>query len=564
MQINLGGLKMKSHYRKLLEYADRGVENTLKRQCLDVMSPEFGGFPEMRKGFTEHSAGIGNAVSLAVLYYNEDSRYHRDERLLLAANRAADFTLSRQHEDGTIDLVETNIHCAATMGFTLQNVVPGYRVIKKYNRHTPGEDELQEKILKYITKGADGMVTGGFHTPNHRWVIASALALCYNEIGRKDLLDEIDLYLNEGIDCNPQGEWTERSAGIYNKVNNDGMIIMAEELGKWELLEHARRNLFMMFNYLEPDDTIFTMNSHRQDIGQKMYPMKYYENFLMTAHYLKDPHLAYMADYLFRMVNDYEGDTGPLGAGNIPKCISAYMLHDFLRENELEKEKYDWTEYEVFYDLSNIVRRRNGDAITTIIGDSPMFMKFQKGLNQVFIRFAASFFGTEGRFTPDSLVKIDGGYRLHYRSDWGYVRPLGKPDRPTKNGHTNIEHRERANMQVFEVNIDILPFDDGVRVDIDSMGVEGLPCKLEMIYEPGGFFDCDQTEFKASGGQHIMVRYGKYDYIKGNDTIRVEGAFGNTNYHNELRGSYPEVPDAFTVYFTDWSPTKRTVIFKGL
>ena len=555
---------MKSHYRKLLEYADSGIEFALKRQCTDVMDPEYGGFPQMRKGFSEPGNVIGNAVNLAVMYYNEDSRYHRDERLLRAANLAADYVLGKQHEDGTIDLVETNLHCAATMGFSLQNVIPAYRVIKKFNRHTPEEDSLQSKIHTYIEKGAEGMVTGGFHTPNHRWVIASALSMCMNELGREELIDEIELYLKEGIDCNKYGEWTERSAGIYNKVNNDGMIIMAEELGKWELLEHARRNLYMMFNYLEPDDTLFTMNSHRQDIGKQMYPMRYYENYLMTAHYLKDKHLAYMADYLFNMVNDYEKDNGPLQSGNIPKCMARYMLQDFLRENEPEKEKYDWTNFEVFYDLSNIVRRRNGDTITTIMGDSPMFMKFQKGLNQVFLRFAASFFGTEGRFTPDSLVEIEGGYRLHYRSDWGYVRPLGKADNPTKNGHTNIEHRERANMQFFEVNIDIFPFDDGVRVDIDSMGVENLPCKLDMIFLPGGFFDCDQTEFQAGPNQHIMVRYGDYRYIKGRDTIKVEGAFGNTNYHWDLRGSLPPVPDSFTVYFTDWSPTKRSVTFRGI
>jgi len=555
---------MKSHYKKLVQLADRGVELTLKRQCKDPMDREYGGYPDMRKGFSEHSAGVGSAHALAVLYYNEDSTYHRDKRLLDAANLAMDYTLRVQNDDGTIDLVETNFHCAASAGFTLQNFVPGYRVIKKYNQHTEGEDELQAKCLTYIEKAANGMMTGGFHTPNHRWVIASALSLCYNELGNEDFLAEIDLYLNEGIDCNEDGEWTERSAGVYNKVNNDGMIIMAEELGKWELLEAAQRNLYMMFSYLEPDDTICTMNSHRQDIGMKMYPMRYYENYLMTAHYLKNKHFAYMADHLFNMVNDFPKDSGPLNAGTIPKCIARYMLQDFLRNNELEKEPYDWTEFEEFYKDSNIVRKRKGDIITTIMGDSPMFCKFQKGRNQVAFRFASSFFGTKGRFTPDSLVEIEGGYRLHYRSDWGYVRPLGRPDHPTKNGHTNIDHRDTANMQVFEVNIDIMPSDDGMQLVIDSMGVENLPCKLEMIFEPDGFFDSAQAEFKAIGGQHIMLRYGKFDYIKGHDMIRIDGAFGETNYHTDLRGSLPEVPNAFTVYFTAWSPTKRIISIKGI
>ncbi len=550
---------MKSHYKKLLELADRTVPGTLKRQCTDVMDPEYGGFPDMGKGFSEPANVIGTAVNLMVFYYNELSEHHRDEQLLKAAHIAIDYGLSKQHKDGTIDLVETNFHCAATIGFSMQRVIPGYRVIKKYNQHTPEEDDFQAKVLHYIEKSAQAMKTGGFHTPNHRWVIASALALCSNELDRPDLLEDIDLYLKEGIDCNEYGEWTERSAGIYNKVNNDGMIIMAEELGKWELVEHAGRNLYMMFTYLDPDDSLFTMNSHRQDIGKQMYPMRYYENYLMAAHYLDNGHFAYMADYLFNMVNPYLKDPSPLSWAHIPKCIARYMLQDFLREEEPEKVKYDWTDYEVFYEDSNIARIRKGDVITTVIGDNPMFLRFQNGRNQVTFRYAASFFGTEGRFIPGNIEKIDGGYRLHYRSDWGYVRPLGKPDRPVKDGHTNIEHRERVNMQFFEVDIDVFPSDDGIRLELDSRGVENLPCKLEMIFKAGGYFDSAQAQFQAGENQHILVKYGSYKYVDGQDTIEVDGAFGNTYYHSQLRGSLPPVDKAFTVYFTDRSPTKRTI-----
>lgn len=550
---------MKSHYKKLLELADRSVPMTLKRQCLDAKDPEYGGFPDMRKGFSEPANVAGSAVNLMVLYYNEHSKYHRNNDLLEAAHLAIDYGLSKQHEDGTTDLVETNFHCAATIGFAMQGIVPGYRIIKKYNQHTAEEDDFQAKVLKYIEQGAKGMKYGGFHTPNHRWVIASALALCSNELGRPDLLDDVDLYLKEGIDCNEYGEWTERSAGIYNKVNNDGMIILAEELGKWELVEHVGRNLYMMFTYLDPDDSLFTMNSHRQDLGQQMYPMRYYENYLMAAHYLNNGNFAYMADYLFNMVNHYPKDPGPLGWAHLPKCISRYMLHDFLREEELEKTEYDWTDYEMFYDDSNIMRKRKGEVLTTIMGDNPMFLRFQNGRNQVTFRYAACFFGTKGRFIPKKIEKIDGGYRLNYRSDWGYVRPLGRPDKPVKDGHTNIEHREPVNMQVFDVDINIYPSDSGIRIELDSKGVENLPCKLEMIFKAGGYFDSDQAQFKAGENQHILVKHGGFKYIDGQDTIKVDGAFGNTYYHSELRGSLPPVDKAFTVFFTDWSPTKRTI-----
>src|SRR5690606_2938657 len=87
-------------------------------------------------------------------------------------------------------------------------------------------------------------------------------------------------YLNEGIDCNEYGEYAERSSGNYNHVNNEQMIILAKETGDPSYLEYVRRNLDMMINYFEPDGTIFTGNSTRQDRGKKVYPDIYYNQYL--------------------------------------------------------------------------------------------------------------------------------------------------------------------------------------------------------------------------------------------------------------------------------------------
>lgn len=553
---------MKSHYKKLLEYSDLAIPKSLKRQCMDPTNNDYGGFIEQRTGFSEPSAGINSAASYMTLYYNSDSKYYHSELLLERATLAAAFTLRMQHEDGTLDLMETNFHDSTSFGFSVWNVAPAYRVMLKYAGDSEKEILILDIFKKFLERGADGMKHGGFHTPNHRWVVASALSILSNILNRPDLVDNVNLFTNEGIDCNSDGEFSERSAGIYNVVNNRGLLFMAEELGRWEYLEHVTRNLYMMFTYLEPDDSILTMNSKRQDFTKELYPLVYYDNYLLAAHYTKNKHFAWMADYLFNMTNDYVKDKTALNLLSFPKFLAKYMLHDFLREEELEKEAFDIEHFEHFYETSNIVRYRNGEMAVTIVAQNDVFLKLQYGTNQVSLRFAASFFGDNGRFIPEKITKTKSGYQLHYHCDWGYVRPLGKPDHPIKDGRTNKEHRQAVLMQIYDVTMDIKLLKDGVNLKIVSDSCNRLPFKVEFIYPPDGFFNCDQVQCNTSKGQHILVKSNDYTYHKGGYTISCDGAFGETTYHSTLRGSLPPIAGAFTVYYTGFSPTTKEINIK--
>ena len=555
---------MKSHYPLLVASADSGVASLLRRQCLDPESREFGGFPEPRKGFSEPAHVIGVAANLTVLYCNDLSRYHSDPELLRRAILACEFTLRAMHDDGTLDLIETNFHDATSVGFAIWNVSPAYRVIRRYLEPTGDELVLQERLVEFMRRGADGMKTGGFHTPNHRWVMASALAMLSNDLGRSDLLAEIDLYLGEGIDCNADGEYSERSAGIYNVVNNKGLLTIAAELDRPELLPHVERNLTMMLTYLEPDDTVLTINSRRQDFGKELYPFAYYENYLIAAHALGNPRFAYVADELLRMTNPYPNDRSSLNRLRFPKPIALYMLDDRIRETELTIEPFDREHYERFYRESSIVRYRSGGVSLTVVAGNDVFLKLQSGRLSISVRFAASFFGTLGRFVPESLERIDGGYRLHYHRDWGYVRPTGRPEGAIREGRINPDGRTVTHLQPWDVVVDVFPAPDGVELGLSSSGVANLPCRLELIFPSGGYFDSNQAQFKAVAGQHVLVKHGPFDYALDDDAIRVEGAFGgNTTYHHDLRGGLPQESDAFTVYFTDFSPTERRIRISG-
>jgi hypothetical protein len=240
------------------------------------------------------------------------------------------------------------------------------------------------------------------------------------------------------------------------------------------------------------------------------------------------------------------------------------MLNDRIRETELPTEAFDREHYERFYRDSSIVRVRNGAVSTTILAGSDVFLKLQVNHLSVRFRFAASFFGDLGRFVPQTLEKIDDGYRLHYRSEWGYVRPLGTPENAIKGGRINTENRAHTHMQVYDVAVDVVPTDDGVDLRLSVSGVDHLPCKLELLFPPGGYLDSDQAQLRAAAGQHLLLKHGHFDYTLDDDVLRVEGAFGgSTTYHSDLRGSLPPEADAFTVYFTDFSPVDTEIRIRG-
>ena len=104
--------------------------------------------------------------------------------------------------------------------------------------------------------------------------VLSAAALL---TGRQDFSDRADIYLREGLDISRDGEFAERSTGTYNGVNDDQMIRLYLATGDRLYLEAARSNLEMMLSYFDPDGSVFTFNSTRQDYGQKVW-QSYLEN----------------------------------------------------------------------------------------------------------------------------------------------------------------------------------------------------------------------------------------------------------------------------------------------
>lgn len=194
-------------------------------------------------------------------------------------------------------------------------------------------------------------------------MIAAALMMAYNITEILYFKEVAQKYLGEGIDCNEDGEFTERSTGIYNVVYDNALIILAKEMGRWEYLDYVKKNLEMMLTFIEPDGTIYTGNSTRQDRGNKYYPDNYYHLYLYMAHKLNNGQFAFMANKII------ERNNSKTDVQSFAESLYLFMLNPELKDFAVAEKPIE-DNFEKFYQSSGVVRVRRGDISFTISENS--------------------------------------------------------------------------------------------------------------------------------------------------------------------------------------------------
>ena len=190
------------------------------------------------------------------------------------------------------------------------------------------------------------MADGGFHTPNHRWVLVSALAQTRALFPDLDVMDTIEAYLAETIDINADGEYTERSTGVYNAVCNRSLRIAATALDRPELLDPVRKNLDLSYHLLHADGTVVTSVSQRQDRGTQTIPVGLVDSYYAMARMEENGFYAAVADWLF-----------DLEPGGLPWTLHPFLEHPEWREDNLKREPLP-DSYSKVYPVSGIWRVR--------------------------------------------------------------------------------------------------------------------------------------------------------------------------------------------------------------
>ncbi len=520
----------------LIKKHDAQVETYLKRQITDPRNAGFGGFPDE---FGLYHAGTASGLAHAFLaaFACEGSRFHKDKLMVQRTDAAAEFLKKRQHEDGTIDLLTTNFHSTPDLGFVMHNVTAAVELAR-----LAGAREAEAALAPFMRKGKEALLVGGVHTPNHRWVVCEALAGLHYLDPDERCLRRIDQWLAEGIDIDGDGQYSERSTGVYNPVTNQALLVTALRAGKRELLDPVRRNLESMLWLLHPDGEVVTEISTRQD---------QYARATMDRYWFP---LRYLA------ILDGNGQWAALARQTEERggSVSEYLRYPELRR-PLPAEQPLPENYHRLMNVLKIARIRRGawDATVQMNGNS-RFLTLRCGSCAIEgVRFASAFFG-KGQFRPGAWAPVAGGYRMTQSLEGPYYQPLDPPERVTVENHAVLRARRRqSEVQRMDYEATVTETERGVQVRIRATGTAGVPLAVEVVLREN--VELRGVEAAPAGEKSFLLKNGFAEARAGGRGFRFGPGLGLHAY-TQVRGAEPKPPGQ-SVYICGFTPFDHTLEF---
>ena len=517
---------------------------------------------------------VGEEIdALAGAYCAPESAYFKSADLLPVLEAATDKLLAAQHPDGTID--SGNLCSPPDTAFVVQTVCMALAVLKRMN--LPQLSSIDQKLGKFLLAAGDALSTGGIHTPNHRWVVSSALAQLNALFASAKYVDRIDDWLGEGIFCDVDGQFSERSTGIYSRVVDNALITIARLLHRPELLEPVRRNLAMTIFYMHPNGELETVGSRRQDQNMIAWISNYYLQYRYMA--IHDHNRQFAA------ATRFAEQIGLSGAE--AKIPLIEFLEEPLYQRNLPDPEPLPTDYARFFGNSALARIRRGDTSATVYGGSdwplgiasglasnPTFFNFRKGKAVLeSVRMMPVFF-SEGAFRSGGMTVERSRYLLHQEIHVPYYQPLPRhlrnaqgdyPLTPAGNrfwAKMNFPQRPMSNIQTLEQNVTVTENAGAFELAFDVSGHDRVPVVIELTFRLGG--ELEGTEPGATRPNVEFLRQGTGRFRVGDDVI----AFGPGQAdHEAIR--MEAVPNGTQegasssagqrVYITGFTPFRKTL-----
>ncbi|WP_321166478.1 hypothetical protein [Paenibacillus sp. Soil766] len=543
MQLGKGKVTyVDASYKRLVNLNDELTETTLLGQILDPQSKYYGGIVDetgiARANHMSTPRMIAGWVSALV---NPDSRYYQDSLLLNALDKAVAFMLNRQHADGTVSLGSTNYNSPPDTAFVVGGVTQMYQLL---NKHSWADLEpVTAKLKLFLERTIPAMLTGGCHTPNHRWVLTAALCLLYEIFPRPELLARAEDWLAEGLDITEDGEWTERSNGIYNAVSDIALYHTGRLMNRPELIACVRSNLRMMMYLIHPSGEVVTDYSGRQDFGQAATMANYFPIYRLMAAHDQDPIFAAMADYAGSSITGfYEGvNNHPLMSilvypeADISQIQRVPLLDRYVKEINTKHpmkehlEQIDEVGHHMHIQHSSmhlsfgapLVRIREQDQSVTIMSQTPSFFSLRHGKARLLgVKLSTSF--SPGIVKFSNLTVSNGGYKLDTVLEKGYNGPIPRPLLPEGTEGSTLspwyllphQHRPMTHLQKLELQAEITSGDSEWTIHVSSDEREDVFTQVTFIFG---------NEGAVSGDDLLAGEEGKYFLRSGSMMYEAEG-----------------------------------------
>jgi hypothetical protein len=489
---------------------------------------------------------------LACAFASPTSQHYRSPRLREAMLLASQALLDLQHEDGTIDLAVTNFRSPPDTAFVTENVAPAYEIL----RSDPGSDAapILERLERFLRHVGDALATGGVHTPNHRWVVCAALAVLHDLFPDSRYPARIEQWLAEGIDLDPDGQYTERSTTIYSAVVNRAFLTLAHRMNRPDLRDPVRRNLDMTLYYLHPDGEVVTEGSRRQDRQLRGTLVRYYAAYREMA--VREGNGQFAS-----AVAQIEAES----PASVVRELPSFLTESILRRR-LPAATPLPSNYRKHFKHSQLARIRRDALSATLLAGTTTFFSLRRGSAALeAVRLSSAFFG-KGQFQSEAIEEIDGRLRLKQSLRGPYFQPL-TPEKIAElrsyagmesNGLLRQDHRAsrtQSNIQSLESTVDLVEHPDRLELHFRIEGTDHVPLAIELAFRRGGVLE--GVEPVKGVADAYLLRSGIGRFRLGDDVISF-GPGSTEHTWTQLRGALGKW-DGQSVYLTGFTPFRFTL-----
>lgn len=476
---------------------------------------------------------------LATPFVWPDSTYFHNETLIAPIEALLAKVEADQLGDGTFRS-GGNLHSPPDTAFLIEDMsvmVAGLRD----DRH-PKSQAIAARLTAMMRRAGPTLVTGGIHTPNHRWELSAALAKIDQVDPNPAYRARIDQWLAEGVDIDADGFYSERSSIYASEVSNPSLLALAHLPGLAGLRDLVRGNLQTTIALAEPfAGEVETVQARRQDQDQRRQTLHaYYLQYREMALLDGDSRFAGVARWIERSDSSRLGD----------------ILADFVNAPDLARplpaETQPFGDLRRAFKTVGLVRERRGpisaslyagsdwyadgqpsaffNTIGSGLATNPTLMRLWKGsLVLDAVRLVPDFFNM-GHFRPSQItMDPDGSVRLGGELAAPYYQPMPAERRradgayalsPSVDGRFNsaldFSHRP-ASFRRLGVQIRVRPEVDGYRVLFESSGEEAVDVTLELTLRDGGVLEGARE--LGDGGFHLVD--GQASYRLGDQSLLI-------------------------------------------
>ena len=489
------------------------------------------------------------------LGHGELTTSHR-ERVL----RAADFLLKAQRPSGLIDLLSVNYDSSPDTGFTVQALCALIEVTRSKQSESAWWAQLLAKLERFIRRAVPGLLTGGFHTPNHRWVIASALTQAHTLFPDLDVSAAVEAYLAEGFDIDDEGEFIERSTAIYDAVCDRSLLFLVEQWQAPGAFDAVRRNLTFNLYLLHSDGTADTGLSHRQDYGMRPVPGGLIDSYLRSHYHQPNPVFVKAARTLWEQLADWQPHL----------TWVCYALFKYGEPPSVEANLPD--NFSIYYSKNGLWRVRRAQLSTSVYQNTTRLLTLVSGSAELTsVKISQTYFGQYiGRFVGDSM-RVDGDtclLRSEGRSNPrrpGYELPLGRPV-PHDRWDEMMNERSLRRLPPALSMLSIREITGGFELHYTTVdGLERVLAQMAFDFPPGGIWETADCRMKPEAGQVIFLKHGFGEMRYDNDVIRIEpGAYAHGMWQMRDAETAPDHVRILLMFLTPVDYTLKILAYQGL